>query len=234
MANGTQKTRVLNRLFSITGKNGHAEEPATRPVLEQLIYAVLREGTTQAKADEAFRALQTSFFDWNEIRVSMIREVADVIQDLPNPEDRAARIISILQEVFETTYSFDLEPLHKKGLKMAEKQLQRYQAANTFIVSYTVQTGLGGHALPLDDAMIRVLRRLEVLDGELDEAARTSLEHFVPKSKGVQFCEALSQVAHEYCHENNPKCNACPLHDSCPSAQVHATRTRSAARIKAR
>lgn len=235
MANGTQKTRILNRLLSAVKSNGQGDS-GTRPVLEQVILGILREGTTSAKAEQAFRALQTSFFDWNEIRVSMVREVADVLADLPDPDDRASRIINFLQEVFETTYSFDLESLHKKGLKMAEKQLQRFQGVNPFAVAYAMQTALGGHALPVDQPMARVLRRLELIPGDYDEAARTSLEHLVPKAKGVHFCEALTTVAHDYCHETNPNCPACPVRDVCPTAKANATsKARStAAKAKSR
>lgn len=228
MANGTQKTRILNRLLSAVKSNGQADG-GTRPVLEQVIYGILREGTTPAKADRAFHALQTSFFDWNEIRVSMVRELVEVLDDLPDAEDRAARIISFLQEVFETTYSFELESLHKKGLKMAEKQLQRFQGINPFVLAYAVQTGLGGHALPVDQPMARVLRRLELISGDYDDAARTSLEHLVPKAKGIHFCEAVCAIAHDYCHETNPNCPACPVRDVCPTAKAANAKARSSA-----
>lgn len=220
MANGTHKTRILNRLLNAVKHNGHPDG-TSRPVLEQVIFGILRDGTTTAQAERAFHALQTSFFDWNEIRVSMVREVADVLADLPEPEDRAARIISFLQDVFETTYSFDLESLHKKGLKMAEKQLQRFQGVTPFALAYAMQTSLGGHALPVDRPMARVLRRLELINGEYDESARTSLEHLVPKAKGVQFCEALSAIAHDYCYESDPKCPACPVREACPTAKAN-------------
>jgi endonuclease-3 len=223
----------MNRLFTATKRGHDAAEPEARPVLEHLIYGVCREGTTREKADAAFRALQANFFDWNEVRVSMIREVADVIDELPDAEARAQRIISLLQEIFETTFSFELDSLHKKGLKQAEKQLQRYQGSDPYVVAYTLQTGLGGHYLPLDNAMSRALKRLEVLDGEPDEAARASLEHLVPKSRGYQFCEAVSAVAHEFCHSQAPKCSACPMHEVCPSGQSN-TKPRAAAKVRAR
>lgn len=220
MPTANQKQRVLNHLLN-GGKRATGNGlPATRPVLEQLIYAVCREGVSREEADKAFQALQTNFYDWNEVRVSMAREVADIIDDLPEPEVRAQRIISLLQEIFETTYSFDLDTLAKKGLKQAEKQLQRYQGADPYIVAYTLQTGLDGHYLPLDNAMHRTLKRLGVLDGEPDEAAQASLEHLIPKARGFQFCETISEVAHAYCHAQAPKCPSCPMQEVCPSAQA--------------
>src|SRR5262249_11308464 len=149
------------------------------------------------------------------------RELEEAFADLPDPEVRAQRLVTFLQEVFETTFSFDLEGLHKKGLKQAAKALSRYQAANDFVCAWVVQHSLGGHAIPLDRPMLRVLRRLGLPEaGQNDlEAVRASLEHLVPKAKGVTFGDRMSQVALEYCSEEGPNCPACPLRGECATAQ---------------
>src|SRR5687767_3096523 len=118
----TNKQRLLNQLFvSLKKHYGDLGAPAERPVLEQTIYAILREGGTREAADRAFERLQRHFFDWNEIRVSSAHEIEEALAGLPEPGARAQRVIDLLQEVFESTYSFDLEALHKKGLKQAAK-----------------------------------------------------------------------------------------------------------------
>ena len=123
-----------------------------------------------------------------------------------------------MQEVFETTYSFDLEGLQKKGVKQAAKQLSRYQAANDYAVAWVVQKSLGGHAIPLDGAALRVLRRLGMLEEGLDlEAVRASLEHQIPKLKGADFVDLISKLAEDHCWETDPACPACPLHKNCPT-----------------
>ena len=129
-----------------------------------------------------------------------------VVVDLSEAEVRANRLISFLQEVFETTYSFDLESLHKKGLKQAAKQLSRYQAANDYAVAWVIQQSLGGHAIPLDSPSLRVLRRLGLIEEELadPESLRTSLEHLIPKARGPLFTELMSALAHDSGWERDP------------------------------
>jgi endonuclease-3 len=204
MPTTTNKQRVLTQLFALK-KRYEPVEPERRPVLEQFLYAVCREGATRAQADRAFRTLQERFFDWNEIRVSSAREVEEALGNVSEAENRANRLISFLQEVFETTFSFDLESLHKKGLKQAAKQLSRYQAANDYAVSWVIQHSLGGHAIPLDGPSIQVLRRLGLLDdtGVDLEAWRTSLEHLIPKSRGPLFTELVSAIAHDPAWEDH-------------------------------
>jgi len=220
MATTVNKQRLLTQLLATLGKAGKAGEPEGRPVLEQFVFSLCREGTTRELADQAFRSLQDRFYDWNEVRVSSAREVADAVEMLPGCETRAQRIIEFLQEVFETTFSFDLEGLHKKGLKQAAKQLARYQRSNDYGVAWVIQQSLGGHAIPLDAPTLRVLRRVGLIDEEQDlEALRASLEHQIPKARGPQFADAISTVAQEYCWKDDPQCPHCPLVEYCVTAQ---------------
>jgi endonuclease III len=221
MPTTTNKQRVLNQLFAGQGRGGKDADAEHPPVLEQFVYAICREGVTPEAADRAFRNLRERFFDWNEVRVSSTRELAEALEGLPDAEGRAQRLVDFLQEVFETTFSFDLEGLQKKGLKQAAKALQRYQAANDYAVAWVVQHSLGGHAIPLDSASLRVLRRLGLLENDQDdlEALRASLEHQIPKSRGSQFSDLISTLADEVCLEDEPNCQACQIQAHCPTAQ---------------
>ena len=215
------KQRLVTQVMSCLSKSKAPPELPGRPVLEQFIYAVCREGSTREAADNAFKSLQEQFFDWNEVRVSSVRELADALEGLSDAETRAQRIIDFLQEVFETTFSFDLEPLQKKGLKQAAKQLARYQAANDYAVAWVVQQSLAGHAVPLDNPSMRLLRRLGLLEGDAShlEALRASLEHHIPKARAPVFCDLISALAEEYCWEDDPHCVACPLIACCATGQ---------------
>ncbi len=221
MPTTTNKQRLLSQIFSALKKGGEPAAAEPLPVLEQFLYGLCREGATAAQADRAFRNLREHFYDWNEVRVSSVRELEEALEDLPDTEVRAQRVIAFLQEVFETTFSFDLESLHKKGLKQAAKQLARYQAANDYVVSWVVQQSLGGHAVPLDAPTLRAVRRLGLIDENQDdpEAVRGSLEHLVPKARGRQFGELLGDLADEFCLEHEPNCPACPLAAECPTGQ---------------
>jgi endonuclease III len=221
MATATNKQRLLTQLFTVLKKRCAVPEPEPRPVLEQFVYAICREGTTRAQADQAYASLRQRFFDWNEVRVSSVREVEEVLSDLPDAESRANRLIAFLQEVFETTFSFDLESLHKKGVKQAAKHLSRYQAANDYAVAWVTQQALGGHAVPLDGLVLRVLRRMGLLDSNQDdpETLRASLEHLIPKVRGPLFNELITYLADEHCLDDEPSCPSCPLGGECPTGQ---------------
>lgn len=231
MATTTNKQRLVSQIFAQLATKCKADEAPARPVLEEFIYAILREGHTRDAADKAFSNLKNNFFDWNEIRVSMNEEVVAVIGEwIGDAERRAQRIIDFLQEVFESTFSFDLEGLEKKGAKQAGRTLARYQASSDYAVAWVTQKSLGGHQLPLDSGAVRSLRRLKLIEENLEdmEAIRASLENHVPKTKGHHFVDLLSYLAQEHCWEDDPACPQCPLRAGCPTGQDCKTTTKSA------
>ncbi len=230
MATILNKQRLLNHLFAAAKKAVEVDEEA-QPVLQQFIYALCRENATREQADEAYRFLCEKFFDWNEIRVSSLRELEEAFAGMTDSEMRAQRLIVFLQEVFEVHFSFELDKLQKEGLKQAAKKLARYQAANDYIVSWVMQRSLGGHAIPVDAPMLRCTARLGLIESEQDEAeARASLEHLIPKAKGALFTEGISTIAGEYCWEEQPQCSSCPLSADCSYAQEHGIEPAAASR----
>ncbi len=216
------KQRIVTHILTSHGKIAKiaGEEPAARPILEEFIYAVLREGASRDAADQAYEMLRKNFFDWNEVRVSAPQELCDVIDPFVNdPLTRSQRIIEFLQEVFETTFSFDLDSIEKKGMKQAAKTLSRYTAANDYTVAWVTQSRLGGHAIPIDSPSLRTLRRLQIIDDEqIDlETIRASLEHQIPKAKGSLFVDAISEIALRTCGEKEPTCPECTARTACPT-----------------
>jgi endonuclease-3 len=223
MATTINKQQILAGLLA----EGHRlpDTPAEPlPVLEQFIYGLCREDATPEKAEQAFRELQARFFDWNEVRVSSVREVEEALEGLSNAESRAERLIHFLQEVFETTFSFDLDGLVKKGVKQAVKHLMRYQAADDYLGAWVTQRTLAAHALPVDLATLRVIRRLGLIESGQEglEETRASLEQLVPRAKAREFTDVISLIADEHCHETDPDCSGCPLQGECLSSAVLA------------
>jgi len=220
MATATNKQRLLNQLLGATERTAGSQVECL-PVLEQFVYGLCRENATADQADLAYKNLKERFFDWNEIRVSTIRELEEAMEGLSDSENRAQRLLSFLQEVFETEYSFDLEGVVKKGLKQAGKSLLRYGAANDYLGAWVVQRSLGGHAIPVDAPTLRCARRLGLIDAVAEdiETVRGALEHAIPKAKGMAFTDAISDLAENTCWEDEPNCSACPLRADCPTGQ---------------
>src|SRR4051812_4012379 len=100
MATTINKQRLLNQLLT-TARKGTEADLEARPVLQEFIYGLCRENASAEQAERAYRYLCEHFFDWNEVRVSSLREVEEAFAGLPGAEDRSQRLLSFLQEVFE-------------------------------------------------------------------------------------------------------------------------------------
>lgn len=190
----------FTKLHKVLKKHYTPVEPdPNRPVLEQLLYACLLENAHYAAAEEANAALVHGFFDWNEIRVSTVRELAEAMRGLPDPPAAANRIKRVLQNVFEATYAFDLEELRKLNLGPAVERMRKIDGASEFAVSYVVQAALGGHSIPIDAGTARALHAVDLMsEQDLKKETVPGLERAIPKSKGTDFGSLLHQLGADY------------------------------------
>ena len=194
------RTAQFTRLSKILKKYYQPVAPdAGRSVLEHLLFACLLENAPYAAAEEAMAALVHTFFDWNEIRVSSVRELSEVIAGLPQPSTAAHHVKRVLQSVFEATYSFDLEDLRKQNLGPAVERLHKIDGTTPFAVAYAVQAALGGHSIPVDAGTLRVLLLVGLIS-ERDAAAGVvpGLERAIAKNAGMEFGSLLHQLGADF------------------------------------
>lgn len=167
-----------------------------RDVLRTMLYAVCLENATQEQADAAYEILESSYHDWNEIRVSTYTELNPCFEGMSDPDARSARVRAILQYVFEINFDFDFEPLRRKTLELAEKQLQKIRFATSFIQLYTLQHSLGTHMVPVDDAMRDAAVWLGLANPGCSTAeASDGLKSAVSKSDAPLFCQLMRGLA---------------------------------------
>jgi endonuclease-3 len=192
------RAALLTKMHKVLKKHYKPVAIPERTVLEHLLYACCLENAHYEQADKAFAAVSTSFFDWNEVRVSTVKELAEVMNMLPDPQSAAANLKRALQGVFESTYSFDLEPLKKQNLGQAQQRLKKLEGTTPFTIAYLTQATLGGHAIPLDRGLMQAFAIFGLASGA-DKAAGVvpGLERAIPKNKGVEFASLAHQLAAE-------------------------------------
>ncbi len=150
-------------------------------------------------ADKVYSFLTTHFFDLNEVRVSTVTELAEVMRSLPNPQAAASNVKRILQGVFESSYSFELEAIKKQTIGLAIKRLEKLGGATQFSIAYLTQVALGGHSIPLDRGALDVLYVLGIIsENEAKSGNVTGLERAIPKNRGIEFGSLLHHAAAEY------------------------------------
>ena len=189
----TKAHRILKQHYKLV------PPPGERPLLEHMLYACCLENAPFETAEKVYDHLHKAFFDWNEVRVSTLTELTEAMHNLPDPPASASNLKRILQAVFETTYSFEIEAFKKQNLGQAIKQLEKLGGASPFVVGYVTQAALGGHSIPLDRGALDVLYVLGVISQSESQTGKVSgLERIIPKNKGVEFGALLHQLAADY------------------------------------
>lgn len=188
----TRTIKVLRKHFKPVAP------PKDRSLFEHLLFACLVEDSPQESAEQVFETLKRDYFGWNEVRVSTVRELADVCKPLVNPAESANRLKQTLHSVFEAVYEFDIEELKKQNIGQAVKLLQKYKGTTPFVVAYTTQLALGGHAIPINRGALISLHTVGVIsDDEFNKELVPGLERAVPKNKGLEIGSLLHQLGIE-------------------------------------
>lgn len=195
----SNRAAKITKAHKVLKKHYKPFVPADRPVLEHLLYACCLQDATHEAADEAFAKLQQAYYDWNEVRVTTVSELAEVMNCLPKASETASRLKRTLQSVFEAYYSFDLDSLKKENIGKSVKQLERLSGVTPFAVAFVIQNGLSGHAIAVSGDAFETLRVLGIIaDNEAADHKVPGLERAIAKSKGAEFGSLLHQLGADY------------------------------------
>ncbi len=231
------KAQLLTEVYSLLRKRyKFGPREGRLSVLEAVIYGICHENTTREQANQALNRFKDYFFDWNEVRVSSIAEIQEVLVGLPDPEDRARRVRKFLRQLFNKTYGFSLEPLLKKPQKESVKALQEFEALQSdSVLANVIQQALGGHAIPVDAAIRRALERLGLAEPSSDiPTLRASLERAVPKNRGGEFTDLMEELTHDTCVAGEPDCPRCELKKICPTGLERLAADKAATKAAAK
>lgn len=194
------RTVQIAKIYKVLKKCYKPVNPEpSRSVIEHLLFACCLENAPYDATEEAFAALSHNFFDWNEVRVSTVRELAEEMPRLPDPSAAAQRIKRVLQSIFDATYVFNLEDLRKLNFGPATEKLAKLDGTTQFSVAYVVQAALGGHAIPIDQGVIKALDIADMITPEEIQSGQVhGLERAITKSKGFEFASLLHQLGADF------------------------------------
>jgi hypothetical protein len=166
----------------------------SRPILDQVLVACCLENAPADVAEKAYARIVGTYFDLNEIRVTTVAELAEVLNDLPDPGRAALSLRRALQGVFESTYAYSLEHAKKHSLAHGIKVLEGLRGVPSFVVQHVAATALGSHLIPLDQGALAALWLCGLITKqEYDTGKVAGLERTLPKKAGAEFASLLHQ-----------------------------------------
>ena len=193
------RSGLYTKIYKVLKKHYKPVAPNIQlPLMQQLLYGCCLENASATAADKALIALESDYYDWNEVRVSTATELSESMHMLPDPLGAGNRARQILQSVFETNYSFDIEQLKKENIGAAVKKLQKLKGVTPFTVAYVTQMTLSGHSIPVGRGALEAFYIVGVVtEKEKQKYLIPGLERAIPKNRGIEFGSLLNQLGAE-------------------------------------
>ncbi|MEY3174277.1 MAG: hypothetical protein RLZZ436_2191 [Planctomycetota bacterium] len=178
---------------------GKSQQDLPPQVLEAMLLSVCLEDNSWEEAKAAYAKLLESYFDLNEIRVSSTAELAQTLSGIANPDWKGLRIRAILRNVFDSSYSFDLEKLRRQTPDLTIKALKKISELSPFVREFALQEILGTHTVALDNSMLKAAQWLGLLPTTVSlPDAMELLKGSVRKSDASSFCRQLRRLATDH------------------------------------
>jgi len=163
------------------GASGVPIAADAEPLVEELVFSFLLWESTTPLARAAHQRLRTELVDFNELRVCLASELAELVGPRdPRGDERAQRMRATLSDLYRREHSITLAPLATAGKREAKLYLESLEGIPPFVVARTLLIALGGHAVPADERMRDLLAGEEIVEpGATVDAVTSWLERQV-------------------------------------------------------
>ncbi|MBI4577304.1 MAG: hypothetical protein HY722_13680 [Planctomycetes bacterium] len=216
-----EQGKKLRRLMKVLAK-GHSVRPirADMAWLDHLILYLLQYEAPVTVAEKAFRAMQTEFVDWNELRVTRPLDLESFLDDQRVDPSLAPVLKELLQHVFDGDHCVSLDFLRDRDDEAVRRYFHRARRLPAHVGEYMLLAFLGRPQLPLDVHTERVLRRLGFIGKKFSpERVRKTVDALAPTSEAMQYHMLFLEHGKKTCTRDAPRCDRCPLAKDCDFAR---------------
>lgn len=167
--------------------------------IRQLVYSFLLWDCYTNRADNAFKRIEETYVDMNDLRVSRTEEIMGVLgKTYPNAEERVARIKAALREIYLREHAVSLATVREGGKREARKYIDSLEGMHPFVAARTCLLGMDCHAVPIEERLFAKLIKGGVFeeDTPMDKAHGT-IERHVKASEGLETYLLLQAYSEE-------------------------------------
>ena len=191
MKNGTTyATQVKKAYAKLRHGRPKVEIPEPDDPVRRMAIALLGVSTSDERGTQALDKLLSVMTDWNEVRVSTPFELCKAIGDgISDCMVRSQNLISALRSVYHLENKPSLERVKTLGRREARQYLEQLNGMDDYAVASVVLWSLGGHAVPVNDALLGALREADLVDPTANRSeVQAFLERHVAAPEVKEFC----------------------------------------------
>ncbi|MFA5027995.1 MAG: endonuclease III [Candidatus Methylomirabilota bacterium] len=188
--------------------------------LDWILRALLSQGSTDDESERAYTALRLRLPTYEDIHRAPLGSLIRAIRGGGLANQKAVRIKALLEEIWGEQGHFDLSFLRDLSDEEVRAYLGRFKGIGPKTIACVLLFGLGRSAFPVDGHVLRVCRRLGLLNGQrTPESVQAYLEPCVPAAGHYALRLHLAEHGRKVCHPQRPDCEQCPLAKLCNSAR---------------
>jgi endonuclease III len=171
MKNSKEHAQRLQRLYrELKRAHSEVEKPTYEDPVDALICGIISERVSESAAQKAFREITKAFVDWNDLRVSRVEEVAEVLgRKVVSSRATALTLTAALRRIFDEHHKISLQTLKKLGNRPVRQDLEKIGGVSRFVINYCLLTSLEVHVIPVTEPMADYLKQNGIVDANADE-----------------------------------------------------------------
>ena len=203
MKNATKHAESLKSLLKKLSKEHDADERQAQEPLKALVRGAMSYDVPDARAEEAMKAIEKEFVDLNELRVATDLEIQELLGTrYPDIERRVAMITGSLNNIFEREHTLSLDRLKTISKRDARQFVRELPDVHPFVEAYVMLFGFDGHAFPVDDQTVAMLKDAGVIE---DQTPADEAQRFVEHHLKAEECYDLYSVSRKAFAEGDGK-----------------------------
>ena len=146
---------AAKKLSALLKKIGPSKAPANLPhgddPIAVLVMSFLMWEATTDKAIAGYSRLFEQVVDFNDLRVSMPHETAEILGPrYPRVLDRCQRLRAVLRNIYLREHAMILNSLKDTGKRDARKYIESLEGIVPYVASRVLVLSFDTHAIPVD------------------------------------------------------------------------------------
>lgn len=191
-------------------------EPSRGSPLNVLIATILSQSTNDTLSSKAFAGLRKAFSDWQGVLEADPALVEEVLAVGGLQREKTKKIRAALGKIRRDFGHITLDPLFDWPPEKTYDYLVSLPGVGPKTAACVIGFGLGKPAFPVDTHVLRISKRLGLLPPKASaEKAQKALEKVIPPDIKMPLHVMMIQHGQRVCSSRNPRCQDCPLKDTC-------------------